>query len=294
MTNPYAAPPRPGLPPSPGYRPMPGPTRQWSWVVVLAVGMGLFEAVRHVLIRTGNPNLIPSLILLGAAVIPASFVTFVSQRRLHYSVDLATVASVGLVGGVVGVVTAGSLEYDTLRRLGALPTIGVGLIEESAKLLAPLVVVFLTRHRAPADGLLIGVASGAGFAAMETMGYGFVTLVQSHGNLAAVDGVLLLRGVLSPAAHMAWTGLTAAALWHMAASRWHPRAIGGFVVVFLLAVALHATWDSIAATAGYAVLAAISLGLLTVTAHRLATEERLLAAHAAVSGRPPAPAYGRG
>lgn len=265
---------------------MPGPTRQWSWVGVLVVGLALFEAVRHVLIRTGNPNLIPALILLGAGVVPAAFVTFVSQRRLHYSVDLGTVALVALVGGVVGVVTAGSLEYDTLRRLGALPMLGVGLIEESAKLLAPLVLVFVLRHRTPADGLLIGVASGAGFAAMETMGYGFVTLVQSRGNLQAVDGVLLLRGVLSPAAHMAWTGLTAAALWHAAGARWHPRAVTGFVVVFLLAVALHTTWDSVAVTPVYAVLAGISLGLLTITAHRLATEERLLAAHG-IAGPPP-------
>ena len=242
--------------------------RRWSWLIVLVVGLVLFEAVRRALVSTGNPNLVPSLILLGAAIAPAAFVAFISERKLDYSVGLGVVAVVAFVGGVVGVVAAGVLEYDTLRRLGAFAMIGVGLIEESAKLVAPIVVLVATRYRRPADGLLIGVATGAGFAALETMGYGFVTLIQSRGNLAAGDGVLLLRGVLRPAAHMAWTGLTAAALWAAAAQQ-RPRAIWTFIATFVVAVALHAAWDTIATIPGYAVLAAISLSLLAITTHRL-------------------------
>ena len=41
-------------------------------------------------------------------------------------------------------------------------------------------------------------------------------------NPAVVDDVLFLRGVLSPAAHMAWTGLTAAAPWRAVDQRWEP------------------------------------------------------------------------
>ena len=121
---------------------------------------------------------------------------------------------------MVGVVAAGMLEFDTLQRLGFMPMLAVGVIEEAAKLIAPVVVLVATRHRHPADGLLAGVASGAGFAALETMGYAFVVLIQSQGNLAVVEEVLLVRGVLSPAAHMAWTGLTAAALWRAAERGW--------------------------------------------------------------------------
>ncbi len=64
-----------------------------------------------------------------------------------------------------------------------------------------------------ADGLVIGVAVGMGFAALETMGYAFVALIASRGDIGAVEQMLLLRGVLSPAGHMAWTGLACAALW---------------------------------------------------------------------------------
>ena len=249
--------------------------RRWSWVLVLAVGIGLYEAVRSAVFQTGNPNLLPALILLGAAVVPAAFVTFIAGRRMVFAVHGGLVGATALIGGVIGVVVAGTLEYRTLQRLGVLPVFGVGLIEEAAKLIVPLVIVVaLRRDRHPADGLLIGVASGAGFAVLETMGYAFVVLVQSHGDLVVVQAVLFERSVLSPAAHMAWTGLTAAALWRAAVERWRPRALGGFVVVFLIAVGLHTAWDAAPSIWTDAVVAAVSLVLLWWTAHRLAAPER--------------------
>src|SRR3712207_7919972 len=45
------------------------------------------------------------------------------------------------------------------------------------------------------------------------MGYGFVSLLQSKGNLGILDEVLLVRGLSSPAGHMSWTGLVCAVLW---------------------------------------------------------------------------------
>jgi RsiW-degrading membrane proteinase PrsW (M82 family) len=239
-------------------------------VAVLVVGFVLFDAVLRTLVTTQNPNLVPALILLGAAVVPAAFVTFVRARRIEFGIGGGAVALIALIGGVVGVVAAGTLEFDTLHRLGVMPMLAVGLIEEAAKLIAPAVVLVVTRHRHPGDGLLAGVASGAGFAALETMGYAFVVLIQSGGDLSAVEGVLLLRGILSPAAHMAWSGLTAAALWRAADRSYQQRAVGGFLGVFVVAVALHTAWDSIGTTAGFLVIALISLGLLTITTHRLA------------------------
>lgn len=256
--------------------------RRWSWVLVLVVGLVLYEAVRRGVVDTGNPNLVPALILLGAAVVPAAFVTFVGGRRLVFAVHGLTVGATALIGGVIGVVAAGVLEYRTLARLGFLPMFAVGLIEEAVKLIVPLVLVlFLRRDRHPADGLLLGVASGAGFAVLETMGYAFVTLIQSQGDLAAVQQVLFARGVLSPAAHMAWTGLTAAALWQAAVHRWRARSLLAFAGVFLVAVLLHTAWDSAPNLTVDIVVAAVSLVLLGWTTHRLAAPQR--------RERPPAP-----
>ncbi len=101
------------------------------------------------------------------------------------------------------------------------------------------------------------------FAVLETMGYAFVELVNARGNISALDGILAVRGVLSPAGHMAWTGLTASALWLAGAEGWSRRASLRAVGTFLVAVGLHAAWDGIGTTAAYIVIALIGLGGLT-------------------------------
>ena len=92
----------------------------------------------------------------------------------------------------------------------------------------------------------MGVTTAAGFAALETMGYGFVSLLQSKGNLGVLDEVLLVRGLSSPAGHMSWTGLVCAVLWRERLKAGHTTLnwrVGG---AFLTAVILHALWDTFA------------------------------------------------
>jgi len=230
---------------------------------VLATGIVLYWIVWRALVATGDPLYLPALFVVGAATTPAAFAVYVSRLVGPVRLSARAVGLYALWGGVVGTVVAGVLETGTARVLGGVPTPFVGLFEESAKLLLPLAVVPFARylgHR-ERDGLLIGVAIGVGFAVLETMGYAFVTLVQSQGNLAAMDHLLLVRGVLAPAGHAAWTGLAVAALWRFGLRR-TVRSFLGFVGTFALVVALHAGWDAVAAWWWYAGLAAISLGLL--------------------------------
>jgi protease PrsW len=246
-----------------------------AWLGVLAVGTVLFLAVERTLVATQNPNMVPTVILLGAAVVPAAFVAFISGRRLPYSVGGTVIGAAAFLGGVIGIIVAGTLEFDAQRDLGGLPMIGVGLIEEASKLIIPAaILLLLSRYRTPANGLLIGVAAGAGFAALETMGYGFSTLLTSHGSITATVDTLLLRGFLSPAGHMAWTGITAAALYAAAASRWQGRRVVEFVVAFVVAVALHALWDSLQSLVGMVVVAAASLAVLGFVVHRCSVPGR--------------------
>ncbi|MEW2515489.1 PrsW family intramembrane metalloprotease [Streptomyces sp. NPDC046870] len=249
--------------------------RRWGWAAVLLVGLLLFWLIHSALVSTDNPNLIPALLFFGAALVPSSFVAFVAGRRLDFGTGMGVVAVTALAGGAIGVTTAGFLEYRTLRLLDVLPMVAVGVIEEAAKLIVPALLLLAIRDRHPGDGLLIGVASGAGFAVFETMGYAFVELVDSNGDLSAVDDLLVWRGLLSPAAHMAWTGLTAAALWSAAAHGRRRRSVVLFVFVYAVAVTLHTLWDSLDSDIAYGVLAAISLSLLVYTTHRLAAPARV-------------------
>jgi len=239
--------------------------RRWAWLVVLLVGAALYVLVLRTLVETQNPNFVPAMILLGATVVPAAFLVFTQARSGRWQVPGMTLLLVAFLGGVVGVVAAGTWEYDVVRRLGRLPMFGVGLIEETAKLIVPFALLLWlgARHgrREPADGLVIGVASGMGFAALETMGYGFTALLSAGGSIGAVEQTLFVRGLMAPAGHTAWTGLTCGALWVLAA---RPRLSTALVFAgtFLGAVLLHTLWDTFGTVVGYVVVAAVSLGWL--------------------------------
>jgi len=229
------------------------------WVLTLIGGLVLWVALRWALVTTDNINLVPSLIVLGASLGPVVFVLYVYERAREVPWPVLLICF--LAGGVLGVTAASVLEYRTLLELRALPTIAIGLIEESCKLVVPLAVFAAGRYRREADGLLFGVASGMGFAAFETMGYGLTALLLSHGRIDQVEQLLFARGVLAPAGHAAWTGLICATLWH---ARAYPSRISRAAVpiAFVTAVTLHALWDSLNAPLALVPVALVSYGLL--------------------------------
>jgi protease PrsW len=245
--------------------------RRWAWLGVLVVGLVLYFLVLQTLVRTQNPNFVPALILLGATVVPMSFLAFAQARTGRWQVPASVLLIAAFFGGVIGTVVAGTLEYDTLRGLGALPMVAVAVIEESAKLIVPVVLLFtmVARHqrRLPSDGLIIGVAAGMGFAALETMGYAFSALLSSQGNIGAVEQTLFVRGLTAPAGHTAWTGLTAGALWALLAAPSGKRVLE-FLGTFAGAVVLHTLWDTFSGLVVFIVLAIISLGWLFWALHR--------------------------
>ena len=216
------------------------------WLQLLLNGLVLLFLVERTLVATGDPNYVPSAILLGAFLVPVTFTTYLYERLPSWDVPLPAIAICFVWGGVLGTVVAGTLEYDVIRTFGFLPKLGIGVIEEGAKLILPLVFYFLGRYRSEAAGIVLGVTTAAGFAALETMGYGFVSLLGSKGNLGVLDEVLLVRGLSSPAGHMSWTGLVCAVLWRERLKAGHSTLnwrVGG---AFLTAVVLHALWDTFA------------------------------------------------
>jgi RsiW-degrading membrane proteinase PrsW (M82 family) len=226
------------------------------WVQILLGGLALWAILDWATLESRNINLVPSLLLLGAALGPVTFVVYVHERVRD--VSWPSLLQCFVVGGALGVAAASVAEYRTIVELGALPTSAIGLIEETCKLIVPVTIFFAARHRREADGLLFGVASGMGFAAFESMGYGLTALLSSGGHIGTVEEVLFTRTVLSPAGHAAWTGIICAALW-----RARERGTWAMVpVAYIVAVALHARWDSVTSVPALVPVAAFSYGLL--------------------------------
>jgi protease PrsW len=234
------------------------------WLQILVSGLVLLYLVERTLVATSNPNFVPSVILLGAFLVPVTMVTYLYERLPNWDVPLPAIAVCFLWGGVLGTVVAGALEYDVARALGFLPKLAIGLIEESAKLIVPLVFYFVGRHRSEAAGIVLGVATAAGFAGLETMGYGFASLLASRGNLGILDEVLLVRGLTSPAGHMAWTGLVCAVLWRERIRAGHATLNWRVGAAFLTAVVLHALWDTFASVRSTTFVEALSIELVSL------------------------------
>jgi protease PrsW len=233
-----------------------------AWLRTLGSGLALYLLVTVATVATGNVHLVPSLIMIGALLIPVTFVVYVFERLSIGADVVPALASCFVVGGLVGVAAAAVLEYETRLSLGALPMLAVGLIEESVKLVLPLVLFVRRRFLNPSAGLLFGVAAGMGFASFETMGYGLVELIQSRGEIGATEVLLAVRGVLSPANHAAWTGLVCAVLWRSRASGPDGRSHLWIPAAFLTAVGLHSLWDGTSFLAVRGAMALTSLALL--------------------------------
>lgn len=224
------------------------------WLRVLGVGVVLFGLAAAALALSSNVHLVPSVLLLGAFLVPTTFAAFLYGALPRSTVPVSTLALVALIGGLVGLAVAGTFEYATLSRLGVLPLVAVGVIEETAKILAPAMVLWRRVH-SEAGALLLGVASGLGFAVFETLGYGFAELLRTGGDVGSVLQLLFMRGLLSPAGHAAWTGLLAVAIWR-ARQR---RTAKGLTGTFVLVVGLHVAWNLLAAMPLYVLVLLASL-----------------------------------
>lgn len=213
------------------------PLLRRNWWRVLLVGTVLYFATMKLLASSGNPNFAPTVILLGAFLIPVAYLTYLYESNALEDVPLSTLALTFFYGGVLGIIVAQVLEQRLVLSSGW-GMLAVGFSEEIAKPLGALWLARRDEYLTPRHGFFLGAAAGMGFAAFETMGYGFTFLIGSKGNLDLLGEVLLTRGLLSPMGHAAWTALVVGVFWRE--GRRINRAVLG---AFLTAVLLHTLWN---------------------------------------------------
>jgi RsiW-degrading membrane proteinase PrsW (M82 family) len=250
---------------------------RWLWLKILASGVVMFFLVEQAALTTGNINYIPSLLFVGTFTVPVSFLVLLYTRDKMPHISMATILACLLWGGILGTVLAGIVEYHTLLHLSVPSVFMVGLIEEAAKLAIPAGLILIRKQYTELDGIVIGAASGAGFAALESMGYGLVALLVSGGSLTTAAQVLMFRGLMAPAAHIAWTAIAAGAVWHLV-HRTHGHALRDFVLTFLGVASLHAAWDSVASgdQITFLVLSLVSLGWLLIRVRQAGSQQSVV------------------
>lgn len=220
------------------------PVRASSWWRVLLIGLLFYFATLVALILTGNPVLFPTVVMVGSFMIPVTYVAFFYDRRYLSRLTVPTIAKGFIYGGLIGVLAASLLEPLFIRRLDFVTAFGVGLIEEFVKVLGILVIARHLGHDVEMDGLLLGVAAGMGFAALESNGYAFSAFLRSGGSLTLTVFVTLLRGILSPIGHGTWTAILVSVLFRESTNghfRINNKVIGAYLAVSIL----HGLWDGL-------------------------------------------------
>ncbi|MBN1644277.1 MAG: PrsW family intramembrane metalloprotease [Dehalococcoidales bacterium] len=215
------------------------------WLQILVIGIILFAGAEEALRATGNPNFFPTVIILGASVIPVTFAAYFYKHVKRRELSLPLLTSSFVIGGISGLLIAGFIEFHVAQGVNVFNQFKIGLIEEAVKLIFPFILFVSDRYRHEADGLIFGVAMGMGFAAFETMSYGMMACYQSGGSIDVIWQIFLVRGLVSPAVHASWTGFLCAVIWRERERKAHSSLNFNTNIAFLLVIILHSLWNII-------------------------------------------------
>ena len=185
--------------------------RPWShiWKRFLTMGIGACF-VLGLLVNFGNTSLHPLYAIAMAALLPTTMCVFLGELSRHTGPGWGLMAGTFVIGGIISIGL--TLIVDVVS--GITNPVFAGLVEEPCKGLIVLVLFFgLKQYRSPLSGIAFGAAVGAGFASFETFTYAY----RLGGGMPST-AILLLRGILSPLTHTAWTSAFGGAVWSIRAA----------------------------------------------------------------------------
>jgi protease PrsW len=217
--------------------------RHWVyfWIALLG-GSGGMVALTFCTISFHSLEYEWAFVIGGSALAPVLYVFYLDLRSLFVDPRWRTLVATFVLGAILGVPVAFVLESVLPVGAGNLvQSLGIGLIEEGAKLLGLLWLFRKTKRYLSfeMDGIILGAAAGMGFAMLEDIGYGASAF---DGGLTSVVFTVWLRILLGPLGHGTWTALVASVIWREKGAG-RPRLTLSVLVAYLLAASLHGLWD---------------------------------------------------
>ncbi|GED66427.1 hypothetical protein BRE01_01290 [Brevibacillus reuszeri] len=234
----------------------PVPKAREHWIDSLLWLGGGFVVLSLLALYFNNDILHIFTLLTGGLVGPVTFVAYMRDHQLlgirQTKLSLLFAAS-GLIAVPIAFLVerlwfihtaTSAIDFSQFRS-----PLAISLIEEGVKLFVCFLLVRPKRMHFLMDALVFGAAAGMGFAAIESMLYGW-----SHMKEASSLGMLSMlwiRALLSPFGHGAWTAIAAAGIW-LIVSTWRTKAarnakggskIFGAALLIIIAIILHALWD---------------------------------------------------
>lgn len=192
-----------------------------------------------------NINAIPGLIVIGSFAAPFSLLIFFWETNAPQNISIYEIAKMFFIGGAASIaMTLFLYSFFPVHELTFGGAIVVGVVEEVGKLIIIAYFIHKANSKYILNGLLIGAAIGAGFAAFESAGYAFSFGLVYGENV--MTEVIFSRAWMSIGTHTVWSAIAGAALVYAkgenkltANSFIHVK----FLQLFAVPVILHALWD---------------------------------------------------
>ena len=196
----------------------------------------------------GNINVLPGIMFLGSFWIPVTVLFFFFEINAPRNISFIDTLRIFFFGGcgslLVTLILYAIFPDYTYGIIGA---VLIGFVEEYGKL---MIVALYAKYNKKCvyilNGMLIGAAVGAGFAAFESAGYAFTFFVSSGFSYDTMLNIIYLRAFMAPGSHVAWAAITGAALM-IALDRkpfyWKVLQDKKMASFFWIVVAMHAIWD---------------------------------------------------
>lgn len=228
----------------------------WLWSRILLVFVITFALLHLCCAHFGNLIAYPGLMVIGAFMTPVAVMVFFFELNTPKNISFITTVKYFLIGGVASIVITLLLNDFLAMDLNEwLDATLVGIIEETAKLAIIALIIWRNKNAKYAlNGLLIGAAIGAGFAAFESAGYAFntflSTLLSGGLNFSAAYSEMveniMLRAFLSPGGHVIWAAMSGYALMLVKGTQELTMSFlnqKAFWKIFWIPILLHAVWD---------------------------------------------------
>ncbi len=208
--------------------------KPWLFFRVLAVGL-LVSLLLYILLLFAGDMVVPMFIIASSFATPIAVLIFFWELNIPRNIPFYDVIKMFLLGGVMSIIFTFLFQFVVPNG----PATFAPFSEEPAKVAA--LALFLnkgSKNKYILNGILIGGAVGAGFAAIESAGYAFV-----YNSLDTI----ILRGILAPGMHVAWAAITGGALAMVkGSSKLEGRHFISldFLKYLAIAIALHFVWNS--------------------------------------------------
>lgn len=221
------------------------PVQPWLYSRIF-LGFLVILALLYFSIDAFQDSLDLAFVMILCISVPVTLVMFFFEVNVFKNISFYLTTKIFLIGGLMSLIVT-LLLYSILGsnpKFDILGSLSIGFIEETGKLLVGCYFVSKMRLTHVFNGMLIGGAVGAGFAAFENIQYA----TKFYRYISDSDAIIIavVRCFSSLGSHAIWCAITVAALVLVNGNRpltFSNIANISFFRFFLCSMILHALWD---------------------------------------------------